>query len=46
MYILKELHVDASGVDGEAWPREVELLTSQKHPFILPVVEKEKAAIG
>lgn len=44
LHVLKELHgADTSGLTkkhGADWlPREVELLTSQKHPFILPVVE-------
>ena len=44
LHVLKELHgADVAGVaksKGDDWlPREVELLTSQNHPFILPVVE-------
>ena len=42
----KELHgaetLDAAASD---WPEEVALLTSQKHPFILPVVEMLRAAL-
>ena len=44
LHVLKELHgADTSGLTkkhGADWlPREVELLTSQKHLLILPVVE-------
>ena len=41
LHVLKELHnVDVTKRrDEDSLPREVELLTSQKHPFILPVVE-------
>ena len=36
LHVLKELHGAEEGAD---WPREIALLTAQKHPFILPVVE-------
>lgn len=40
LYVLKELHADGSAIDNAGdWPQEVALLTSQKHPFILPVVD-------
>jgi serine/threonine protein kinase len=41
LHVLKELHSAESSelVRDADWPREMALLTSQKHPFILPVVE-------
>jgi NIMA (never in mitosis gene a)-related kinase len=40
LHVLKEIHAVAEQpADSEEWPREVALLTGQKHPFILPVVE-------
>ena len=46
LYVLKELH--GAGDDGglEEDPQEVVLLTSQQHPFILPVVEMLRPASG
>ena len=43
LHVLKQLHLKPGQMpaesDEEELPREVALLTSQKHPFILPVVE-------
>lgn len=39
LHVLKELHGAEKEASKDDWPREVALLTAQKHPFILPVVE-------
>ena len=47
LYVLKELHLDRE-LDATALdePQEVLLLTSQKHPFIIPVVEMLRPSPG